>query len=347
MGKPPPLSLVAKALLVMAPAVDASILAMALSQSIGEGAWSAWSEGGVDYYPFDATNNFGAIHATQGFARTFASGGTVTLPGSAGAGAQVVTYGAGWGMVAFLDHNPAPYVARMAVYPSLAAGADAFLGLIRRYVNLAAVKDASDFAAQLYVSNYFEGFHPNRTIVQNRAAAYASGNWSDDDQANIADYASMIGGNLAAAQNALAAAPGETGDPTEATHGPPFAPLGVRLTPSGKVLDHTGALVAGAPHTVERARVILGAAADAPPAGAISLDDALSAPSGDGVWMFPEGASAPESEAPAPPAKVSRRAAEEIGAAGALAGALLGAAAAAAAFRLRPGWIEALVGVRA
>lgn len=346
MAKPPPLSLVAKALLLAAPGIDASILAFALSQSIGEGAWSAWSEAGVDYYPFDGTNNFGAVHATQSFAQQYVNGGSVVLAtGSAGSAAQAIAYESGWGMVAFLDHNPAPYITRMAVYPSLVAGAVAFVSLVRRYVNLQLVKDVSDFAAQLYVANYFEGFHPNRTIVPNRKAAYEAGSWSDDDQANIADYAAMISGNLAAAQRALAAAPTAAGDPTLVTHGPPFAPLGVRLTPAAKVLDHALQLVSGAPHTLDRARQILGDYS--PGAGGISLDDALSSPRGDGVWMFPEGVRTQPETAPAPPATVPLPVAEEIGAGAVVAGLALGVAAAAAVFRFRPQWVEGFMGAQA
>jgi hypothetical protein len=340
MAKPPPLSLVAKALITAAPAIDGSILAMALSQSIGEGSWSAWDEGVDSFYPFEGTNNFGAVHATEGFAKTYAHGATISVAG----GASTFTYENGWGMVAFLDHAPAPYITRMAVYPSLLAGAAAFLGLITRYVNLAGVSSVSDYSAQLYVHNYFEGFHPNRTIVANRAAAYQSGAWSDDDQANIADYASLISGNLVSAQRAIAAVSAEPGDPWLPTHGPPFAPLGVRLTPSAKVFDHTLALVRGAPHTVDHARQILGDYQ--PSAGGISLEDALGSPGGDGVWMFPAGVDVPAEPTPAPaPATVTTRQAEGIGAVAIVAGVALGAAALAVGIRLRPHWFSSFAGV--
>lgn len=307
MAKPPPLSLVAKALLgalTQPPTVAA--LALALAQSMGEGAWSAWQESGADLYPFEGTNNFGAIHATRSFASAHANGG-------------------GFGMVAFLDHGQGPYVARMAVYPSLSAGASAFLSLVRSYVDLDNVAGANDYAAQLYVHGYFEGFHPNRTLLAARAAAYRNNAWSDDDVANIADYAALIGRHQAAAQAALDAAAGELGDPTAPTHGPPFAPLSLRLTPAQSY----------APHTMEHARALLGNSAVNPPAGAISLADALAAPLGDGVWMFPDG-----------PAPVARAVAEELAGAAVVVGAAIGLAASAAILRWRPEWVPRF-GVRA
>jgi hypothetical protein len=342
MSSPPPLSLVAKALIVAAPTVESSILAMALSQSIGEGAWSAWIEGGETLYPFEGTNNFGAIHATERFARTYAHGGSISVPDGSG-GTTKIQYGDGWGMVAFLDHAPGPYITRMAVYPSLLAGAVEFLGLIKAYVNLANVKDANDFAAQLYVHNYFEGFHPNRTILANRAAAYEAASWSDDDAANIADYAAMISGNLAAAQRALAAAPNDAGDPSAMIQGLTFAPLGLRLTPSGRVLDHTLKLVSGSPHTVEHARQILGDYS--PPAGAISIEDALGSPAGDGVWLFPDGVEVPAEVPPAPaPRTVTTRQAEGIAAGSVIAGAAIGVALLAAGLKFRPDWFPVFAG---
>lgn len=345
MSKPPPLSLVAKALIAAAPGIPVAALALALAQSIGaEGAWGAWQDGGEDYWPFQGTNNFGAIHATQSFAREFVDGGVLYLPTAGGQPTGGVSYSAGWGMVAFLDHAPGAYVARMAVYPSLAAGAVAFMQLLNRYVDLANTTTAAEFSAQLYVHNYFEGFHPNRTIVPNRAAAYRDNAWSDDDVANIGDYAAAIRAHLPAAQAALADASGEPGDPTDATHGPPFAPLGLRLTPGG------GRQANGqpwAPHTVEHARQILGAAADHPPAGGIALADALSSPRGDGVWMFPEGVSVPAEPGPALGAPVARRAAEEWAGAAAAVGLALGVAAAAAVLKWRPSWIPGLGGLPA
>lgn len=310
MGAPPPLSLVAKALLLAAPGVDASIAALALAQSLGEGSWAAWHEAGEDLYPFEGTNNFGAVHATRGFADKYAGGATLIV------GTPSVAYGSGWGMVAFLDHAPSAYVTRMAVYPSLFAGALDYVRLVERFVTLASVKDVHDYAAQLYVHNYYVGFHTNRTLVENRQAAYDTSSWSDDDIANIADYAALIGRNVPAAQAAIAAAPGELGDPTLASHGPPFAPLALRLTPA----EHL------APHTLAHARALLGAAADSPSAGAISITDALSSPRGDGTWMFPEGTAAAAPEAPAP-APVPLARAEEGAVLAAIAGAALGAAA--------------------
>lgn len=330
MGSPPPLSLVAKALLSAGgAAMPAAAAAMALSQSIGaEGAWSAWQEGGVDVWPFEGTNNFGAIHATRGFAEKYAQGGDVLVQTTAGPSS--VSYSSGWGMVAFLDHAPGAYVARMAVYPSLVAGAAAFLGLLSAFVNLSTTTTPEDFAAQLYVHNYFEGFHPNRTVVDRRAAAYQSNAWSDDDVANIGDYAAAIKNHLGAATDAIAAAATETGDPTDATHGPPFADLGVRLTPAQK----------WTPHTVDHARQILGSAAVSAPAGGISLEDALSSPRGDGVWLFPEGVEVSATPSPAPPAPVSRKVAEELSAGAAVLGALAGAALLAAGLKWRPEWFS-------
>jgi hypothetical protein len=327
--RPPPLSLVAKALIAAAPpGVPVAALALALAQSIGaEGAWG-WQDGGADVWPFEGTNNFGAIHATRGFAQRYEQGGDLTLGGVA------VSYSAGWGMVAFLDHAPGAYVARMAVYPSLAAGADAFLKLLARDVDLANTTTAADFAAQLYVHNYFVGFHVNRTAVPNRAAAYRDNTWSDDDYANIGDYAAAIGRHVPAAQAALAAASSEPGDPTEATHGPPFAPLALRLTPSGGM----------APHTLDHARALLGQAADRPPAGGIALADALNSPRGDGVWMFPEGVEVPAEPGAATAAPVSRVRAEEFAGAAAAVGIALGLGAAAAVLKWRPDWIPTLGG---
>ena len=324
MKSPPPLPLVAKALLLAAPGIDAATLAWPLAQSIGEGAWAAWTEGGETIYPFDGTNNFGAMHATRGFAENYAHGATLIT------GTPSVAYSEGWGMVAFLDHTcpTCAYVTRMAVYPSLFAGALDFLRLVERYANLQGVSDVRDYAAQLYVRNYFEGFHTGRTLLENRAAAYQTGSWSDDDNANISDYAALITRNVPAAQAALAAAAADPGDPTEEAHGPPFAPLAVRLTPAQGY----------APHTLAHAATLLGDAAINPPAGAISLEDALQSPRGDGTWMFPEGISLPPSPAPAPELPVAVRTAEEYAALAALAGALVGAALLWAGLRFRPAW---------
>ena len=326
MGAAPPLPLVAKALAsAFATPPPAEALALALSWSIGEGAWASWKEGGADVYPFEGTNNFGSVHATRAFAEAYAQGGDLVV------GTRRVSYASGWGMVAFLDHAPGAYVARMAVYPSLFAGAVAYAGLVSRFVNLQTTTSATEYAAQLYVHNYFEGFHPNRTILSRRAAAYQEGTWSDDDVANIADGASLLTAHLNQARAAIVAASAETGDPTDATAARSFAPLGVRLTPSQR----------WAPHTVDHARELLGRAADSPPAGAISLADALASPRGDGVWIFPEGVEVPAQPGPATaPAVVTRSQAEEIGAV--LAGLALGTAAAVAVVAFRPSWIPDL-----
>lgn len=306
----PPLTLVAKALLgALSDPPPLSALALALSWSIGEGAWAAWTEAGVDVYPFAGTNNFGSIHATRGFAAAHATE-------------------AGYGMVAFLDHGAGPYVTRMAVYPSLAAGARSYLALVSSFVSLSTVSSASDYSAQLYVHGYFEGFHENRTLLANRAAAYRDNSWSDDDLANIADGAALLSAHLPAAQAALTGAPAELGDPSEASHGPPFAPLGVRLTPAQK----------WAPHTIAHARQMLGQNAVSPPAGAISLADALASPSGDGVWMFPDGeASAPANPPAAPAEPVARKTVVEVTGVAVALGALAGALVTVAAVKF--GWV--------
>lgn len=262
-SSPPALSLVAKALFTAwtqlhpgAPAPSDAAMSLALAWSLGEGAWTNY---------FQGTNNFGSVHATSSFASTFAQ-----TPG--------------YGMVAFLDHGaPGAYVTRMAVYPTLVAGAAAFLSLVARDVDLTVVSTAADFATGFYVHGYYEGFLKPVTPVAQRAGALAAGTLTSADQGNIAAGASLVSAHLSAARAAVAAAPSDAGNPSAATVGPPFAPLADRLTPAGSY----------APHTLAHAQTLLGANAAAPPPGAISLADALAAPGGDGVWLFGQGAPAP------------------------------------------------------
>jgi len=235
-------------------------LQFALAQAIGEGSFSGY---------FRGTNNFGAMHASAGFAAKHAND-------------------PGYGTVAFLDHAPAPYITEMAVYPSLALGALAFLHLLEAELggDFAAASGVQDYAARLYVHNYYGGFHTPRTPLSQRAAAYAGGTWNAADTANIAEYAALIQARLPAAQAAINAAPGVTSDPTLASSGV-FASLGERLTPGPRIRDWHGQNVAGEPHTVEHAREILGPAADRPPPGTKSLAECLSPQAGgQGVWMF-------------------------------------------------------------
>lgn len=255
----PALSLVAKALALAwaaehaGAAPTAAAMALALAWSLGEGAWTSYLVG---------TNNFGSIHATSGFAASHAAD-------------------AGYGMVAFLDHGAVgAYITRFAVYPSLLAGARAFLLLVERDVDLASVATPTDFATGFYVHGYYEGFQTPVTPVAQRAAALAAGTLTPADQANIAAGASLLSAHLAAATAAVAAASSDPGDPSIVTVGPPFAPLASRLTPDSSY----------APHTLDHARTLLGPNADSPPPGAISIADALASPTGDGVWLFGPGA---------------------------------------------------------
>jgi hypothetical protein len=281
-SSPPPLSLVAKGLVAAYTSEHPSAapphlgLLLAVAWSLVEGAWSPY---------FAGTNNYGSIHATSAWATQW--GQT-----------------AGYGMVAFLDHHTGlpgagpggALITRMRVYPSLQAGAAEFLQFVERAVDLGAVASAHDFAAGLYASGYYGGFHPKdasepaRTPVADRPLALAMGLLNASDAANIADGESALTRWLGKAQAAVDAAGSDPGDPAALSVGPPFASLAERLTP-GPAL---------APHTLEHARQLLGAAADAPPAGAISLADALASPSGDGVWLFGPAGATPT---PPPPGK--------------------------------------------
>ncbi len=235
-------------------------ISLAFSWSLLEGAWTGY---------FKGTNNYGSMHATKRFERAFGK-----IPG--------------YGMVAFLDGSGGGhyYVARMIVAPSLAIGGGLYLDTVEGMVQLGSVASETDYATQLYVGGYYAGRHEGRTPVPQRKDAAAAGQLNAADQANIADGAAALTMNLARAQQAIAAAGSEPGDPTVRTSGPPFASLGDRLTPSP----------AYKPHTVDHARELLGDAADNPPPGAISIADALAAPGHDGVWLF-----GPEEKPPGPP----------------------------------------------
>jgi hypothetical protein len=215
----------------------------------------AGAEGSLSRY-FEGTNNLGAMHATASFERAHQGA-------------------AGYGAVAFLDHSPGgqPYIARMAVYPTLVDGAAALLQLIGAMGALEHTTSAADYSAALYAHGYFEGMAGPATPSAQRVAAWQSDSWTDADRANIAAYASAIEQNLPAARAAYQTRSSYQGDPREIVSGPPFAPLADRLTPSP----------AYAPHTIEHARELLGAAAATPPTGAATLQDALDV---DGIWMF-------------------------------------------------------------
>jgi hypothetical protein len=238
-------------------------IVLPLAQLMGEGSLSRY---------FAGTNNLGAMHATQSFAKIHAAD-------------------AGFGMVAFLDHGPGggAYVTRMSVYPSLSNGARALLDLVERMVDLSTVSDATDYARQLYAHGYYTGLAAPVTPLSARPAAIAAGTLTGGDLQNIASYAALLTANEPAALSAFRAMQTSyTGNPSAVTSGN-FAPLADRLTPSA----------AYAPHTLEHARILLGDAATHPPAGGISLADALSAPGGDGVWLF--GPGAPPSAPAGPP----------------------------------------------
>jgi hypothetical protein len=265
----------------------------------------AWAMGeGTFKPPYQGTNNWGSYHATAGFAKRHAND-------------------AGYGMLAFLDHNPKPYITRMGIWPSPLLGARAYLDLVELDVgDLTAVVDELDYVTRIYVHGYFEGFHEPRTPVSQRAAAAAAGTLTPADQENIADGVTLVDSFLNDAQGAMAAQLQDGSDPSAVPSSRTFATLAVRLTPASKLVDYTGALVDGAPHTIAHARQILGPAADTPPVpGAITIADAQAAPGGDGVWIF--ASSVPQ--APAPQPSASTRSSTAAGAIAAVAGVVLGA----------------------
>lgn len=217
------------------------------------------AEGSLSGY-FAGTNNLGAMHATSGFAQAHA-----TDPG--------------YGAVAFLDHSPGggAYITRMRVYPTLVEGAAGFLSLVGGA--LSHVASEADYATALYARGYFEGLASPSTPLAQRPSVWAQDAWTDADRTNIANYAAAIVRSEPAARAAYNALSTYTGDPSSFVAGPPFASLEERLTPAAEY----------APHTLDHARALLGAAADHPPPGAISLQDCLDAPEGDGVWLFSAG----------------------------------------------------------
>jgi hypothetical protein len=260
-------SLAAKALSTAWAAVSPGVaapstgIALAFAWAISEGSFTSYYQG---------TNNFGSYHATSGFQQTH--------------GSQ-----SGYGMVAFLDHNPAAYITRMRVYPSLALGAQDFLTLVNKQVGgLASIQTAQAYATKTYVAGYYQGFATPVTPLAQRAAAAAAGTLTAADNQNIAGGVSLLNCYLPEAQAAVAAAASEAGDPTATSVGP-FAPLASRLTPGSTLVNYAGASVPGTPHTLANARAVLGPNADDPPAGAISIADCNNAPGGQGVWMFGSG----------------------------------------------------------
>ena len=179
-------------------ASDPPGLVFALAQALGEGSLSHY---------FLGTNNFGAMHATQGFAARFAKV-------------------AGYGMVAFLDHSPAhgAYITRMAVYPTPEAGAAAYLALLARSVDLETASDVHAYAEQLYAHGYYEGFASPVTPLAQRQTAIASGTLTTGDQKNISDYAALISRNVPAARAAAGASATPTCQRTGPAHRPPSVP---------------------------------------------------------------------------------------------------------------------------
>lgn len=290
----------------------------AATTNLGYPLAQAIAEGSFTHY-FLGTNNWGAYHATKKFEDAHGQD-------------------PGYGMVAFLDHwqvgaKVEPVIVRMRCYPSAALGARGFLDLVVAMVgDLGSVSSENDYATRLYVHGYYGGFSTPVTPLSQRQAASDNAQWLPGDLANIAAYASIIKAHEDAAQAGLEGAADETGDPTAVSVGPPFATLGERLTPGPKVQDYSGNAVDGAPHTVDRARVILGPYADNPPAGAISIGDCLAAPTGDGVWLWPAGnASSQPVPTPTPtPAPSGAPAAPSSDGVGTFVALLAGAAAGAA-----------------
>jgi len=227
--------------------------------------------------PFRATNNFAAMHATSDWAKAHAND-------------------AGYGMVAFRDSGPdGSYITRMRVYPSLALGARGFLDTVEGMIGpLAAIETADQYARKLYVKGYYTGVHPTpdekaQGLAVTPLMQRTESNLNEMDLANVDAYTRGLNRGFDGARAAFTDVPNEEGDPTVKSVGPPFASLAERLTSDGP------------PHTLEEARRRLGARADHPPPGAISLADALAAPGGDGVWLFP--LAGKKDQPPAPPKK--------------------------------------------
>lgn len=216
---------------------------LALAQAFGEGTTAA---------VFRASNNVGSMHATQGFASAHKDQ-------------------AGYGMIAFGENGGSgPYIAKMAVYPSLLLGARSFLDLAENNVggDLASVTTPESYSAAQYTRGYFTGTATPVTPVPQRAAAAAADTWTDADRTNIAAYAKLITSTQSRAQKAIDAMVTEPADPALANSGPPFAPLLERLGQGARKLTEAEA----------RLRFAKSVAA-----GGISIDDALET---DGVWAF-------------------------------------------------------------
>jgi hypothetical protein len=248
-------SLAAKALLAAWDAKHPGVappnpgLTFALMQAIGEGSFTDVNKG---------TNNWGSHHATAEFARVHAKD-------------------KGYGMVAFCDGGPyGRYITRMRVEPSQLIGAEGFLALVSNFSNLSTVQTVADYATDMYINGYFTGVVKGGTPLSKRKAADASGLLNAADVANINAYVGMMSNALKQAQAGMAAAPNDPNDPAAITVGPPFASLAFRLTPAPFL----------APHTIEHAQIVVGKAWSNPPPAAISYQDCVNAPQGDGIWLF-------------------------------------------------------------
>jgi hypothetical protein len=224
-------------------------IAWPMAQAIGEGSFSD---------AFKGSNNWGASDAGVQFEKTHAAD-------------------KGYGLLAFMDRNQAGfYIAKKAILPSPLLGAARFLATVEHAMDLTTVASVDDYAHALYLTGYYTGWHGPVTPLASRKAADAAGQLNEADKANIASYAHMTSLHLPLATSAIAAAAGVTRDPSVNTVGPPFASLEQRLTPGP----------GNAPHTLEHAREMLGEHADHPWGGTFSLDEALDAPNGPGVWLF-------------------------------------------------------------
>lgn len=228
-------------------------LVIPLAQALAEGTCGPTYAG---------TNNWGSMHATQGFADAHAKD-------------------SGYGTFAHLDSGySGPYITRFEVRPSPINGAGAFLDRVESAIGSLGIgtpnqsdDDVKRYAELLYATGYFTMNHSNVTPLAKRKDALANDTWTADDRANIADYAALLVGVVPRARAAILAMDQEPADPSAVSVGP-FAPLAERLTPGRP------------PATLKHARELLGANADNPPPGAISLYDATHAPGGEGVWLF-------------------------------------------------------------
>ncbi len=218
-----------------------------MAQAIAEGSFTD---------AFKGSNNWGASDAGVAFEQKHAAD-------------------LGYGVLAFMDRSQSGfYIAKKAILPSPLLGAGRFLATVEHAMDLAVVSTVDDYAHALYLTGYYTGDHGPVTPLASRKAADLAGQLNDADKANIAAYAHFVAQRVPLASSALAASAGVTRDPSVNTVGPPFAPLEDRLTPGR------------APHTLEHARQLLGASADHPPGGTLSLQEAIDAPNGPGVWLF-------------------------------------------------------------